>query len=86
MNCMLALRRFRLTLMRRLKSNNTCSICGDETAQFEYVCGEEACQMEALSGQAMLANSLAEPPASLYRVSYTKVQPAADLAGTSSCV
>ena len=48
-------------------------ICGGNAERYEYVCENEACQLQALDGQAMLATDIAEPPAAVRRVRYTRM-------------
>ena len=65
---MLALRRFRLSLVKRFEVQELCTVCGGSAERYEYVCEKEACQLQALNGQAMLATDVAEPPAAVCRV------------------
>ena len=71
MKWMLALRRFRLSLMKRLEAPESCMICGCAAEPYEYVCDSEICQLQALDGQAMLAHVTAEPPAALRHVRFS---------------
>ena len=70
MNWMLALRRFRLSLMKQLEPRESCMICGCAAEPYEYVCDGEECQLRALDGQAMLANNPAEPAPPRRRVRF----------------
>ena len=83
MNWILALRRFRLSLRKRMKSMESCIVCGCAAEPYEYVCDSEACQLEAFQRQAMLASEQAEPPASLRRVRFSAAAETNSQAGSS---
>lgn len=71
---MLMLRRARRTYRLWCESKQVCGVCGCSVDRYEYVCSEEACQLSALCGQALLAHSVAEPPAALHRVKYASAR------------